>query len=97
MPGITPNMKDREHHDGVRFGEEVEGVRKSTKEGSTDLATNSSKTPRRMRGLPQGGIPLLLQFQSEARPAGLVPRHRFREFDPSERSEEDAGTHPRGA
>lgn len=96
MPGITPNVKNREHHDGVRFGEEVEGVWEAAKEGSTDLTSDPRKSPRGLRGSPQDGIHLVLQFQSETGFTGFVPRNRFAEFKPCERPEEDTGTHSRG-
>lgn len=97
MPGITPDVKNREHHDRVRFGEEVESVWEAAKEGSTDLASDPRKSPRGLRGSPRDGIHRVLQLQSETGVAGFVPRNRFAEFKPCERPEEDAETHPRGA
>jgi len=97
MPWVTPNVEDCEHDDSVGFCEEVEGVREAAKEDAPNLTSNPPKPPRRLRHPAQSGIHLVLQLQSEAGPARFVPRNRFREFVPGERTEADVRRHPRGA
>ena len=90
-------MEDRQHHDSLRFDEEMNGVWKAAKERPPNLAAYPRKAPRILHDPPENRTHFILQFPSEPDPADLVPRNGFGEFEPGERPEEDGGIHPRGA